>query len=226
MEKGKTEKEEAQAERIQALQLLLRSAAHDFNNLLMPIIGTLPLLSLENEKEASRIDRLRTAAEKLRELNQEILAFVTREQADYGTVNEMLQKYSHVWRVMLPRRIKFELLPAAALPPAHMDAGPFLEAVLNLAAAIAFFAGSRESRFQLKTGIRTLNSDELKEFAGGLAPGRFVSCTGAFSAQEPLPAEAPALAAVWHLVSAARGGACLRKKEHELEFVMIFRAVT
>ena len=226
MEKGKTEKEEAQAERIRALQLLLRSAAHDFNNLLMPIIGTLPLLSLENEKEASRIERLRTAAEKLRELNQEILAFVTREQADYATINEMLQKYSRVWRVMLPRRIQFELLPAAALPPADIEAAPFLEAVLNLVAAIASFAGTTESRFQLTTGIRTLNGDELEEFAGGLPAGRFVSCTAAFSARERLPAEAPDLAAVWQLVSAARGGARLRKKEHELEFVMIFRAAT
>ncbi|WP_206239977.1 hybrid sensor histidine kinase/response regulator [Novosphingobium terrae] len=128
-----------QAQKMEAVGQLTGGLAHDFNNLLMGLMGNLELLQSRLARgrleETERfIVAAQTAGKRAASLTQRLLAFSRRQTLDPRPtdVNRLIAGMEDMLRRMVGPSVAIEVVGAAGLWPAMIDAAQLESAILNL----------------------------------------------------------------------------------------------
>lgn len=165
------------SQRLETVGHLTGGIAHDFNNLLTVILGNAELM-LDEVGATSRMARLATttriAAERGAELTGRLLAFARRQPLDPKPVDidRLLAGMDELLRPALGGQVEIELVRAAGLWPAMVDAHQLENAVLNLCvnARDAMGAGGRLTIETANVHVGQGHVDQRLD----LAPGQYV----------------------------------------------------
>ncbi|WP_296600170.1 response regulator [Phenylobacterium sp.] len=132
------EEQLAQARKMEAVGQLTGGVAHDFNNLLTVVLGNIDMLATrkeEDERRMRRIEAVRQAAERGRDLTGQLLAFSRRQHLTPVTldVNRLIREFAPLIRQAVGEAVTVDLdLPPEALNT-HVDPTQLETALLNLA---------------------------------------------------------------------------------------------
>ncbi len=132
------EEQLAQARKMEAVGQLTGGVAHDFNNLLTVVLGNIDMMARKVEDDARRmrrIDAIRQAAERGRDLTRQLLAFSRRQHLTPVTidVNALIHNFAPLIGQAVGEAVTVELKLSAEQLCAHVDATQLETALLNLA---------------------------------------------------------------------------------------------
>jgi PAS domain S-box-containing protein len=133
------EEQLAQARKMEAVGQLTGGVAHDFNNLLTVVLGNIDMLARKRDEEESRkvrrIEAVRQAAERGRDLTRQLLAFSRRQHLSPVTldVNRLIKDFAPLIRQAVGEAVTVDLQLAAQPLCAHVDPTQLETALLNLA---------------------------------------------------------------------------------------------
>jgi signal transduction histidine kinase len=137
-ERRSLEEQLAQARKMEAVGQLTGGVAHDFNNLLTVVLGNVDMLIRRAEDEsrrARRIDAVRQAAEKGRDLTHQLLAFSRRQHLTPVTVdaNTLIREFEPLLRQAVGEAVTLDLELSSTPLPVSVDRTQLETALLNLA---------------------------------------------------------------------------------------------
>ena len=137
-ERHSLEERLAQAHKMEAVGQLTGGVAHDFNNLLTVVLGNIDIMARRSEddvKRALRIDAIRQAAERGRDLTRQLLAFSRRQNLTPITVDvrKLVEDFCPLIRQAVGEAITVRLDLGADALRAHIDVTQMEAALLNLA---------------------------------------------------------------------------------------------
>jgi PAS domain S-box-containing protein len=132
------EEQLAQARKMEAVGQLTGGVAHDFNNLLTVVLGNIDMLATrdeEAERRMRRIEAVRQAAERGRDLTGQLLAFSRRQHLTPVTldVNALIRDFAPLMRQAVGEAVTIELELANEVLKTHVDSTQLETALLNLA---------------------------------------------------------------------------------------------
>ena len=132
------EEQLAQARKMEAVGQLTGGVAHDFNNLLTVVLGNVDMMARKAEDEdrrARRIDAIRQAAERGRDLTRQLLAFSRRQHLSPVTldINALIRDFAPLMHQAVGEAVTLDLTLADELLCAHVDPTQLETALLNLA---------------------------------------------------------------------------------------------
>jgi signal transduction histidine kinase/DNA-binding response OmpR family regulator len=132
------EEQLAQARKMEAVGQLTGGVAHDFNNLLTVVLGNIDMLATRKEDDARRVRRIqavRQAAERGRDLTGQLLAFSRRQHLTPVTldVNALIRDFASLIRQAVGEAVTVVLDLAPDPLGAHVDPTQLETALLNLA---------------------------------------------------------------------------------------------
>jgi PAS domain S-box-containing protein len=132
------EEQLAQARKMEAVGQLTGGVAHDFNNLLTVVLGNIDMLATRNEadeRRMRRIEAVRQAAERGRDLTGQLLAFSRRQHLTPVTldVNQLIRHFAPLLRQAVGEAVTLDIELAELPLKAHVDATQLETALLNLA---------------------------------------------------------------------------------------------
>ena len=132
------EEQLAQARKMEAVGQLTGGVAHDFNNLLTVVLGNIDMLGRKAEDEARRtrrIDAIRQATERGRDLTRQLLAFSRRQHLSPVSldVNALIADFTPLIRQAVGEAVTLDIKLAAEPICAHVDPTQLETALLNLA---------------------------------------------------------------------------------------------
>jgi len=179
-ERRSLEEQLAQARKMEAVGQLTGGVAHDFNNLLTVVLGNVDILMRRAEDEAKRarrIDAVRQAAERGRDLTHQLLAFSRRQHLSPVTfdVNGLVNGFAPLLRQAVGEAVTVELVLDAAAVPVHADRTQLETALLNLAvnARDAMAEGGTlriETRREIGPGGADEICVEVRDTGEGMSP--------------------------------------------------------
>lgn len=137
-ERRSLEEQLAQAHKMEAVGQLTGGIAHDFNNLLTVVLGNVDMLGRRVEEEtrrSRRIDAIRQAAERGRDLTHQLLAFSRRQnlRPEPIDVNALVRSFAPLLRQAMGEAVAFELDLSERPLPVVVDPTQLETALLNLA---------------------------------------------------------------------------------------------
>ena len=132
------EEQLAQARKMEAVGQLTGGVAHDFNNLLTVVLGNIDMLATRkeaDERRMRRIDAVRQAAERGRDLTGQLLAFSRRQRLTPVTldVNRLIRDFAPLMRQAVGKAVTIDLDLGEDGLNTHVDATQLETALLNLA---------------------------------------------------------------------------------------------
>jgi len=132
------EEQLAQARKMEAVGQLTGGVAHDFNNLLTVVLGNIDMLATrkeEDERRMRRIEAVRKAAERGRDLTGQLLAFSRRQHLTPMTldVNALIHEFIPLMRQAVGEAVTIDLNLASDALKIHVDPTQLETALLNLA---------------------------------------------------------------------------------------------
>lgn len=178
---ARTATEEAlrQAQKMEAVGQLTGGIAHDFNNLLAGIGGSLDIIERRLEQGRTEdlgrfINGAQTSTQRAAALTQRLLAFSRRQTLDPRPtdVNRLVCGMEDLIRRTVGPGIAVEVVGAAGLWAAQVDAGQLESALLNLAIN-ARDAMPEGGRLTLETANKWLDERAARE--RDLPPGQYLS---------------------------------------------------
>jgi signal transduction histidine kinase len=137
-ERHELEERLAQAHKMEAVGQLTGGVAHDFNNLLTVVLGNIDIMARRPEdgvKRALRIDAIRQAAERGRDLTRQLLAFSRRQNLTPVTVDvrRLVEDFTPLLRQAVGEAVTVTLELGEEPLHAHIDVTQMEAALLNLA---------------------------------------------------------------------------------------------
>jgi PAS domain S-box-containing protein len=132
------EEQLAQARKMEAVGQLTGGVAHDFNNLLTVVLGNVDMLARKKEdarRRARRVDAIRQAAERGRDLTRQLLAFSRRQHLSPVTLDvcSLIGEFAPLLRQAVGEAVTVDLALAPEPLCAHVDPTQLETALLNLA---------------------------------------------------------------------------------------------
>ncbi|WP_243626041.1 response regulator [Phenylobacterium hankyongense] len=132
------EEQLTQARKMEAVGQLTGGVAHDFNNLLTVVLGNVDIMARKAEDEARRIRRIeaiRQAAERGRDLTRQLLAFSRRQHLSPVTLNvgTLIRDFAPLIRQAVGEAVTLDLALSEETLCAHVDPTQLETALLNLA---------------------------------------------------------------------------------------------
>jgi signal transduction histidine kinase/FixJ family two-component response regulator len=132
------EEQLAQARKMEAVGQLTGGVAHDFNNLLTVVLGNIDMLATrkeEEERRMRRIEAVRQAAERGRDLTGQLLAFSRRQHLTPITldVNRLIRDFAPLMRQAVGEAVTIDLELGEEGLNTHVDPTQLETALLNLA---------------------------------------------------------------------------------------------
>ncbi|CAN7279964.1 response regulator [Phenylobacterium sp. LjRoot225] len=132
------EEQLTQARKMEAVGQLTGGVAHDFNNLLTVVLGNVDMLARKAEDEARRarrIDAVRQAAERGRDLTRQLLAFSRRQHLTpvILDVSALIRDFTPLIHQAVGEAVTVELLLPDSPLCSHVDPTQLETALLNLA---------------------------------------------------------------------------------------------
>jgi PAS domain S-box-containing protein len=179
-DRARAEEALRQAQKMEAVGQLTGGIAHDFNNMLTGIIGAIDILkrriaSGRLEDLDRFMDAASTSAQRAAALTARLLAFSRRQSLDSKPtdIGNLIHSLEDLLRRTMSESIEVEIVSAAPLPPALVDANQLESAIINLAI---------NARDAMPDGGRlTLSCEEQELDAAfcarnlGVTPGRYVA---------------------------------------------------
>lgn len=168
-----------QSQKMEAVGQLTGGLAHDFNNLLTGVMGNLELLHLRITRgRTDDLERFITAAQgagnRAASLTQRLLAFSRRQTLDPKPtdVNRLIAGIEELIRRTVGPEVQMEVVGAAGLWPAMVDASQLENALLNLCinARDAMPGGGR---LTIETANKWMDGRAGRE--RDIAPGQYLS---------------------------------------------------
>ncbi len=136
-ERKRLEEQLRQSQKMESIGMLAGGIAHDFNNLLTPILGGSDLLLLDsNDDDRTTLLRdMQHAAERLKELTQNLLAFGRKQVLELRRTNlgEVVRRFELILRRTLREDIRMLMVPVSNSRSVLADAGQIEQVLLNLA---------------------------------------------------------------------------------------------
>jgi len=137
-ERKSLEDQLVQARKMEAVGQLTGGVAHDFNNLLTVVLGNIDMLATRKEEDARRMRRIeavRAAAERGRDLTGQLLAFSRRQRLTPVTLdaNSLITEFAPLLRQAVGEAVTVDLQLADGVLATHVDATQLETALLNLA---------------------------------------------------------------------------------------------
>ena len=132
------EEQLAQARKMEAVGQLTGGVAHDFNNLLTVVLGNIDMLATrkeEDERRMRRLEAVRQAAERGRDLTGQLLAFSRRQHLTPVTldVNRLIRDFAPLMRQAVGEAVTIDLELGPEGLNTHVDPTQLETALLNLA---------------------------------------------------------------------------------------------
>jgi len=132
------EEQLAQARKMEAVGQLTGGIAHDFNNLLTVVLGNIDMLGRKAEDEARRqrrVEAIRQATERGRDLTRQLLAFSRRQHLSPVTldVNALIRDFAPLIRQAVGEAVTVDIALTDEMLCAHVDPTQLETALLNLA---------------------------------------------------------------------------------------------
>jgi two-component system cell cycle sensor histidine kinase/response regulator CckA len=136
-ERRKLEAQLLQSRKMESVGLLAGGVAHDFNNLLTPILGYADILAsgfTPGDPSFDLLEEIRRAAERARDLTQQLLAFSRKQVMVLKTVDlgEIIRRFTDILRRTIRENIHIEIAIAPSLSAVRADAGQIEQVLLNL----------------------------------------------------------------------------------------------
>ena len=138
LEKLRTERQLAQAQKMEAVGQLTGGVAHDFNNLLTVVLGNVDLLSRRLDKDPRserQLAAIRHAADRGRSLTRQLLAFSRRQHLTPVTldVNALVRNFVPLMQQAIGEAVTVFLELSSGHLCVHADPAQLETALLNLA---------------------------------------------------------------------------------------------
>lgn len=179
-ERQRLEDHVRQQQKMEQIGTLAGGVAHDFNNILSVILGytDIVLQDLETDNPLRPdILEIHRAAERARDLTQQLLAFSRRQTLEMRVLglNDVVTDGVRMLRRLVGEQIAIHMRLDETLPPVRGDFGQLQQVLMNLAAnARDAIAGDGE--VHIGTSTVDIRANTQTEEAG-LAPGRHVLLT-------------------------------------------------
>jgi PAS domain S-box-containing protein len=159
-----------QSQKLEAIGQLTGGVAHDFNNLLTAIIGSLDILSSNNQSERSRrhLETAMRAAQRGAKLTQQLLAYGRRQHLQWRPVevNQLVQSLEEMLARTLGGLIDIKMRLGDNLWHVRSDPTQLELAILNLAIN-ARDAMPLGGTLQIETSNVTVEHGEVPELDAG-----------------------------------------------------------
>jgi len=176
-ERERTEAALRQAQRLEAVGQLTGGVAHDFNNLLTVLLGNIDLIQATTDSTAeqglaTRLERMRSAAERGAQLTDQLLAFARRQplMPRPASLNAVISGMTDLVQSAMGGNIRVVLRLQEAPWPALVDTTQIELVILNLAIN-ARDAMAKGGTLTIETANVTLSAVEP---AGELPTGDYV----------------------------------------------------
>jgi PAS domain S-box-containing protein len=164
------------SQKMEAIGQLTGGIAHDFNNLLTVIVNGLDLLSrhAQDPKQIRVIEGMHRAAERGKNLNQQLLAFARKQPLRPQEINSngVITGFEAVLRRACGESIQFEIALAARLRMVRIDVPQFEAALLNL---VVNARDAMPEGGKLRIGTQNVKLDPDRAGRLNLQPGCYVS---------------------------------------------------
>ncbi|MDO9714270.1 CHASE3 domain-containing protein [Paracraurococcus lichenis] len=176
-ERVRAETSAREAQRMQAMGQLTGGIAHDFNNLLAVVLGSLELAKRCIEADSPilpRIERAIWGAKRGASLTQQLLAFARRQPLAPAPIDlsATLLGMSDLLQRTLGKHIEVQVVDAAGLWPAMVDATQVESALLNLTLN-ARDAMPDGGRLTIEVANKVLDTDYARQHTE-VSPGDYV----------------------------------------------------
>ena len=176
----KLERQILQAQKMEAVGTLAGGIAHDFNNLLQAILGYTQILLMGKDKDDPDVSNLRQiemAAERARELTQQLLAFSRKVKSELRPVNlnQEVRQVEKLLRRTIPRMIDIEVHLGDELRVINADPAQLEQVMMNLCVN-ARDAMPEGGRLVIETENVVLDEGYCREHLGA-KPGEYVLLT-------------------------------------------------
>jgi signal transduction histidine kinase/CheY-like chemotaxis protein len=177
-ERRALEQQLLQAQKMEAVGLLAGGVAHDFNNLLTPIIGYSEMALEEVGPDSplgSDLQQIQAAAERARDLTQQLLAFGRKQILEMRAVNlgELLNQFRRLLRPLVRENVVLTTHADADLDMVRADVTQVQQVLMNLCVN-AVDAMPDGGRLTLEAHNFTL-ADSDTAFALEVEPGPYVA---------------------------------------------------
>ena len=177
-ERESLERQLRHAQRMESLGTLAGGIAHDFNNILTPILGFSEYATLqvdENHPVQESLEQVANAAQRAKELVQQILTFsrgVDQERQAVDT-EVVLREAMGLLRASLPTSIEIRERVSDDAEPILADATQFHQVVMNLCMNAAH--AMRDGGGMVDVALGPVEVDEdWANLRAGLRPGRYM----------------------------------------------------
>lgn len=176
-ERQKLEKQLVQSQKLESIGRLAGGVAHDLNNLLAPVIGYAEMLSIESSEKdprRDRIEQIKKAGLRARDLVNQLLAFSRKQTLEYAALdlNQTIKEFEPLLRRTIREDIRITILPSPGLPTVMADVGQIEQVILNLAVNAAD-AMSGGGTLTIETASTTLDQ-EYAHAHTAVKPGQYV----------------------------------------------------
>jgi PAS domain S-box-containing protein len=165
-----------QSQKMEAIGQLTGGIAHDFNNLLTVVVNGLDLLSrnVSDPKQVKIIEGMHRAAQRGKNLNQQLLAFARRQplKPEPANPNAVISGFEAVLRRAAGESNTLEISLASRLWTVEVDVPQFEAGLLNLVvnARDAMSGGGR-----ITISTQNVRLAEARAARHGMKPGTYVS---------------------------------------------------
>lgn len=154
-----------QTQKLESLGVLAGGIAHDFNNLLVAILGQSALARRRADPESRvqyHLDKVITAAERAKQLTQQLLAYTGGGYVQTGTVNfnDLISENLHLLQVAIPKQVTLETHLASSLPIIKADPSQMQQVVMNLIINAAEAMSDKAGKVVVRTGVHQLTREE------------------------------------------------------------------
>jgi PAS domain S-box-containing protein len=153
-----------QSQKMEAIGTLAGGVAHDFNNLLTPIFGNAEIAKMElpaDHPVQERLEELLQAAQRARDLVNQILAFSRRQEQERRPLQlaPVVVEALKLMRASLPKTIEIVAAAPEDLPSVLADPGQIHQIVMNLCTNAAHAMRDDSGRLDVSLSLVRVDVD-------------------------------------------------------------------
>ncbi|MGE3177844.1 MAG: ATP-binding protein, partial [Vicinamibacterales bacterium] len=164
------------SQKMEAIGTLAGGIAHDFNNLLAAIVSNLELARMDVESEhpaVQSLDAIAVAAERARQLVQQILAFSRRSPPQRSVVSPrtLVDEVVRLLRATVPKGIDIRTEIATDVPQVFVDSTQIHQVLMNLGTNAWHAIERGLGTIAIRLDAVSIEAGDPSH--GNLAPGRY-----------------------------------------------------
>ena len=178
---GELETQLRQAQKMEAVGSLAGGIAHDFNNILFPIIGYTEMIMVdvpEGSKVQRNLNRILQAANRAKDLVQQILAFSRQTEKERRPVRiqSIVKEAGKLLRSSIPKNIEIRQEIEGDCRPVIADTVQIHQVVMNLCTNAYHSMREKGGVLEVTLMEEEIGVDDLKAELG-LSPGTYLRLT-------------------------------------------------